>query len=101
MLRRVRIEQQLVRVEAMSFLGPVGAVDAVAVEQAGPRLRQVAVPDLVGALAQLDALQLAPAGRVEEAQLDALGVLREQREVDALRRPRSRRAGRVGPARPR
>ena len=48
---RVRVEQQLVRIEAMALLGRVGAVHAVAVEQPGPRLGQVAVPDEVGAIA--------------------------------------------------
>ena len=57
------------------------------------------MPDLVGALAQRDALQLAPAARVEEAQLDLLGVLGEQREVDALAVPV--RAARVRAARAR
>src|SRR5690606_22406422 len=65
----------------------VGAVHPVAVEQPGPRVGQVAVPDEVGALAQLDALDLAPALGVEQAQLDPLGVLRIQREVDAFAVP--------------
>src|SRR5207245_2200816 len=44
---------------------------------------EIAVPDEVGALAQLDALELAPSARVEQAELDARRVLREEREVDA------------------
>ena len=34
------------------------------------------MPDIVGALAYVDALDLAPAARIEQAELDALGVLR-------------------------
>src|SRR3954469_24373222 len=78
---RVRIEQDASRIEAVrAVTRPVGAIS---VEESGPRLRQVAVPDEVGALAHFDALDLAAAARIEKAQLHALGVLREQREVDA------------------
>ena len=65
----------------------VGAVDAIAVERAGPRVRQVAVPDLVGVFRQHDAVDLALARGVEQAELDLFGVRREQREVDALAVP--------------
>src|SRR5574341_1097074 len=63
-------------------------VNAGAVDETGPRIGQVAVPDEVGALPQLDALGLAPDARVEEAQLDTLGVLRKEREVDPGAVPR-------------
>ena len=64
----------------------VRTVDAVAVELAGPHVGQVAVPDLIGALAQLDLRATRPRRPcvVEEAQLDAGRVLGEDREVDAL-----------------
>ncbi len=94
----IRVEQQLVRVEALALLGLVGAVDAVAVELAGFQSRHVAVPDEVGALAQLQPRDFAPAGLVEEAELDALGMAREEREVDALVVPGG--AERIGGARP-
>ena len=94
----IGVDQQLVRIEAVAFLGLVGAVDAIAVGHAGARLRQVAVPDVLGALAQHDALQLAAAVVVEQAELDLLGVLGEQREVDAFAIPG--RAARVGLSRP-
>src|SRR5262245_5226086 len=79
---RIRIEQHLVWIEAVAVIGIVRPVNAVGVDQAWPRIRQVAVPDKVGALPELDALGLAPAARVEQTQLHALGVFREQREVD-------------------
>ena len=78
----VGVEQQLVGVAAQPALWVVRAVHAVAV--ALPRLhgRQVAVPDEPVDLGQLDA-RLVAAGAVEQAQLDPLGDLAEQREVRA------------------
>ena len=54
---RIGIEQQLVMVEAMAVLRLVGAIGAIAVDQAGARIGQIAVPDLVGAFRQLEALR--------------------------------------------
>ncbi len=95
---RVRVEEQLVRIEAQAFLGTIGSVHAIAVQHAGPRLRQIAVPDLVGALGERNPLQFAPPGGVEDAQVDALGVLGKQSEVHALAVPVG--AARVGASRP-
>src|SRR5206468_3771351 len=81
----VGIDQQLGRVEAMALIGRVRAVDAVAVALAGPDAGQVAVPVEGGALSDLGAF-LGVA--LEQAQLDALGVLAEQREVRPLAVPR-------------
>ena len=67
----------------MPVLRLVGAVHAVAVDRAGPRVGQIAVPDLVGVFGQLDALELALAVVVEQAELDLGRVGREQREIDA------------------
>src|SRR5690606_28756730 len=94
----VGVEQQLVRVEAVAGARLVGAVDAVAVERAGPNVGQVAVPDLVGMLRQRHAVGLALAGRVEQAQLDTAGMGREQGEVDAVAVPGG--AERIGLSRP-
>ena len=60
----------------------VGSVDPVAVDRAGAQVAQVAVPDLVGVLEELDALELPLAPGVEEAELHAGGVRGEEREVD-------------------
>src|SRR5580765_1187122 len=46
----VGIEQEFVRVEAMSLARIVGTIDAVSIEKSGPSLGQVAVPNLVGLL---------------------------------------------------
>ena len=94
---RVRVDQQLVRVEPVAALGFIGPVDAVAVQLAWAQVRQVAVPDLVRVLGQRHPRRLAPTAGIEKAQLDPLGVHREQREVDAAAVPvgaeRIRRAG--------
>ena len=55
----VGIEQELVRIEAMAVAPARRAVHAIAVDRAGPRVRQKAVPDFVGEFRQLDALDLA------------------------------------------
>src|SRR3546814_10760155 len=67
----------------MARLRLVGAMHAVAVVLPRANVVQVAVPDLVGVLRQGDALQLAAAGAVEEAELDLLGMGGEEGEVHA------------------
>ena len=71
----------------MALLGLVRTVHAIAVDEPRRGAFEVAVPDLVGVLGQRDALELALAGGVEQAQLDAGRVRREQREVDAVAVP--------------
>ena len=95
----VGVEQQLVRVAPQPARGVPGTVDAVAV--ALPRLhrRQVAVPDERVDLGELDPLlRELRALAVDEAQLDPLGHLAEQREVGAAAvERRAQRVGRSGP----
>src|SRR6202012_5417095 len=45
---RVRVEQQLVRIEAVALLRRVGTVDAVAVNLSWLQILDIAVEDLVG-----------------------------------------------------
>jgi hypothetical protein len=59
----------------------------VTVQLAGPHLRQIGMPDLIGLLRQHHAVDLAPSFGVEQAQLDLLGMLREQREIHAFSIP--------------
>ncbi len=93
---RVRVDQELVRVEAVPALRVVGPMDAVAVALAGTDTGQIAVPVERGALDDLDAL-LVVVG-VVQAQLHALGVLAEDAEVRALAVPcRAQREGPAGP----
>ena len=63
----IRVEQQLVGIEAMAFVGSVWAVHAVAIEHAGPRFRQVTVPYLIGSFLDGDALQFAAPRDIEKA----------------------------------
>src|SRR5437868_7162743 len=44
----VRIEQQLVRIEAVSLFGPVGAMHAVAIQETRSRFGPIAMPYHVG-----------------------------------------------------
>ena len=75
----VRVEQQLGRVAALPGGRVVGPVHPVAVALAGADAGQVAVPDEPVHLAQVDPALVAVV--VEQAQLDPLGYLGEQREV--------------------
>ncbi len=95
----VGVQEQLVGVEPMAGLRVVGAVDAIAVELARADVRQVAVPHVVRALLQLDAERLLLVSRgLEQTEVDGVGVLREQGEVDALSVPRRpQRVGLAGP----
>ena len=86
---RVRIEEELVRIEAMPLPRLVRSVHAVAVEAARPDVGEVGVPQEVGPVRERDALGLDGVVRpVEEAEVDAGRVLGEQGEVDALAVPR-------------
>src|SRR5258706_21327 len=94
----VGIEEKLLRIEAKALRWIVRALDAGTVEKPGARVGQIAMPHLVGLLAKLDALYFAAPLGIEQAQLDAFGLLREEREVHAL--PVPGRAQRMGPPRP-
>src|SRR6185437_10387867 len=54
----VGLDEELVGIEALPLLRAVGSMGAIAVEESRLGLGKVAVPDLIRALAQLDALQL-------------------------------------------
>src|SRR5215510_5851324 len=77
----VGIDQQLVGIEPQTALGMVWTMNPVAVELSGGDVVEVAVPDVLCALGQRGALDLATAVAVEQAQLDPLGVGREQRKI--------------------
>ncbi len=95
----VGIEQDLVLVEAVAFGRLVGAVHAIAVNLPRQHVGQIGVPDHVGLLGDLNAVRFALAvGRLEQAQLDARGMLRVQGEVRPAAVPGG--AQRIGPARP-
>jgi len=58
-------------------------MNPIAIKLSGRHVIQVAVPDILGALGQFDALEFAAALTVEQAKLDLLCVGGEQRKVGA------------------
>src|ERR1700747_803649 len=94
----IGIDEQLVRIEAQSALGMISAVNPVTVELSRRDIIEVAVPDILGAFRQRDALDLAASMAVEQAKLDLFGVCRKQREIASAPvpcgSPRMPRAGR-------
>ncbi len=76
---RIRVDQQLGGVEAVPLFRGIGAVDAVPVALSRADTREVGMPVRALARGQLVA-DLAAVG-TEEAELDALRVLGEEREV--------------------
>ena len=90
----IGVEQQLVGVEPVPLLRLVRPVRAIAVNEAGVRVRQVAVPHFVRPLRQEPPLQLAPPLAVEDAQLHRGRVRGEDGEVHPV--PVGGRAEREG-----
>lgn len=79
----VGVEQQLVRIEAMAVVRLIRTVHAIAVKLSRRNVVEIAVPDVLGSFRQRDAFELAPALAVEQAEFDAGGVGRKQREIRA------------------
>lgn len=79
----IGIEQQLVVVEAMPFLGLIRAVNAIAVESSRTNIGQIAVPDLIGVFGQFDTGGFLAAVGAEQAQLDPLRVGGKQGKIGA------------------
>ena len=97
---RVGVEQQLVGVAALALGRVPGAVHPVAVALARLHRGQVAVPDVGVDLGQLDPGlgRLSACPYFEQAELDAVGHLAEQREVRAGAVERgAERVGLAGP----
>jgi hypothetical protein len=94
---RIRIEQQLMRIESVPGLRLVGSMGAITIEQARTRIGQIAVPDFIGELRQREARDLASPRRIEQTKLDPLGMRREHCEIDAETVPGgAERVGRAG-----
>src|SRR5258708_37688418 len=64
-------------------------MDPIGIDLPGAGLRKIAMPHMVRSFGQLDALDLAAAFRLEQAELDALGALGVEREIDARSIPGS------------
>jgi hypothetical protein len=70
----IGIEQQLVGIEPVAVCRLIGAMHPVGVDGSRLRVRQIAVPDLVGELRKFDAFEFGLPGLVKQAQLDPVGV---------------------------
>ena len=81
---RIGIDQKLVRVETVPLGRTVRPVGAVAVELTGPQSGDVTVPDVAVALRQIEPRGFRAAVLGEKAQRHLAGVLREDREIDAV-----------------
>jgi hypothetical protein len=64
-LFRVRVEQKLVRIKAMSVRRIIRPVHAIPIKQPGPSFGKVAMPNLIGMLRHGDFPELAPPGGIE------------------------------------
>ena len=62
----------------------VRSVDAIAIDQAGPRAGQEAVPHTVRASRQVRAVELPLAALVEHAEFDPLGNAGEQGQIHTI-----------------
>src|SRR6202035_4045218 len=78
---RIRVDQEFLRIETMAAIGVVRAVNAIAVKLPGSQAGHIGVPKLIGAAGQEDALDLAPARRIEEAKLHRACMRREERKI--------------------
>src|SRR5947209_811419 len=76
-----RVEQKLVGIEAQAVDRLIGAMHAIAVVLAWHDVAEMTVPDILAALRQPDARELAFPRLVEQTKLDAFRVRGEQREV--------------------
>ena len=70
----IRVQQQLVGVEAQALGRFVRAIDSVAIELTGAQARHVRMPDAAGALAQPHPRRLALGLRIEQAEFHRLGA---------------------------
>src|SRR6266487_1442696 len=79
---RVGIKEQLGRVEALSVLRRIRAVDTVAIALPRTEVGHISVPDIIRAFGQWDAQALMGTLRVvEEAEIDPRSVRREQGKI--------------------
>ena len=83
-LARPRIEQQLVRIEAVTMLGLVRAVRAQAIDQSGADTFDEAVEHAVGGAVQRVLLEFSGTARIEDAEFDLRRVVGKHGEVDTV-----------------
>lgn len=71
---RTGINEKLVRIETQAAFGLIGAMNAIAVELARRHIVQITMPHVFAAFRQRQALQFAPALRIEQTKLDFAGI---------------------------
>src|SRR5205085_2412938 len=74
---RIRIDEQLVRIESITFTRRIATMYSVAIQLPWPDAQHVAVPDVARLLRQSQTRGLLAIDVVEQAQLDMPGVLRK------------------------
>ncbi len=79
----IGVQQQLVRIEPVPFVGAVGAMRAVAVLLARRQARDMAVPDMAAVFGQVDQ-QVLVAVRIEQTQRHPRRILREHGKIHAF-----------------
>ncbi len=97
-LLAVGVDQQLVGIEPMAGLGRVGAMHAIAVELAGRDVREIGVPDVVGALRQRRRARLRAGLRGRTGTVRPWSRWPKTTRSWCRVRPRSRRADSGAPA---
>ena len=94
---RVRVHQQLVRIEPMPVFGRIGAMGAIAVKLPGPHPVDPHMPDVAVAFMKQHPGHFLAAVVREQAQFQKMGIGRKHREIDAAdidRRPQRPRLAR-------
>lgn len=81
--RRIRVDEQLRRVEPMAAFRLPGTLDTQAVAQPRAGTFQQSMMDVAGATWQRQQCELGLAGFVEDGDKDARAILREDGEADA------------------
>src|SRR6266550_1287565 len=84
----VRIDQQLVGVEAVAMLGLIGSVNTVAIELSGRDIVEIAVPNVFGTLGQFDAFEFASAENSAKLVPRPSQLAPRREDVPAVRRMR-------------
>src|SRR5688572_13688162 len=84
----IRVEQELVWIEAVPCGRFIGTVDSIAIRRSRLNVGDVAVPDLVRVLRKLNSVCLAFTASIEDADFNLRGICGEKREIDSFAVPR-------------
>src|SRR5262249_53893309 len=94
---RIRIDQELVRIEPVTLLRRIEAMHAIAVAPASRDAGDIAVPEIACAFGKREPRDFLRSGVVEEAELDLLRMRGEEHEIRAVGvRGNAKRFGEAG-----